>query len=84
MIGLRAVTAIAISLAQLFQLVVQVFHRVISSLVSVYDQPQARSLTGSACAERPRDTTPVQPDRPDHRQPGGSSLEDGVRKSNGS
>jgi len=28
------------------------------TLVSVYDQPQARSLTGSAEAEGSRDTTP--------------------------
>ena len=58
-IGLRTVTAIAIAFAQLFQLVVQVSHRVLSSLVSVSDQPQARSLTGSAEADGSRDTTPL-------------------------
>ena len=57
-VGLRAVTAIAVAFAQLFQLVVQVSHRVLPYLVSVYDQPQARSLTGSAEAEGSRDTTP--------------------------
>lgn len=57
-IGLRTAASIPVSFAQLFQLVVQVSHRVLSYLVSVYDQPQARSLSGSAEAEGSGDTTP--------------------------
>ena len=81
-IRLCAKTAISVAMTQLFQLVVQVAHVCISYLVSVFDQPQARSLTGSAKAERSRDTTPVRLEMPGRRQGSFSSGEDGTTKSN--
>lgn len=78
-----AMVTIRVSSAQLLQLVVQVRACVFSCSVSVFDQPEARSLIGSACAVRSRDTTPVQPEMPGCRRRSGSSWEDGATRSNG-